>query len=135
MTDAMMGDTPCCRCVEAASGLGVRLICSGGSDWREIEMLSIDTATGAPTKLGDKLEYVKFSSMTWTHDHKVGVKNMLVPNIGLAHAVDSNVSGMLREDCSRASRLDSLSCSRLLPSAMRDGITRLHGILTKASLE
>ena len=100
MSDALVGGIPRCRCAEAASGSGVRLICSGGSDWREIEILSIDTTTGAPTKLGDKLEYVKFSSMTWTHDHKVGVKDLLVPNIGLAHAVDSNVSGMLREKCS-----------------------------------
>ena len=71
-----MGQTVACGWAEAASGSGVRLICSGGSDWREIEMLSIDTATGAPTKLGGKLEYVKFSSIAWTHDHKVGIKIM-----------------------------------------------------------
>lgn len=25
---------------------------------------------GTPTELSDKLEFVKFSSMAWTHDHK-----------------------------------------------------------------
>lgn len=53
--------------------------CSGGSDWREIEILSIDVATGEPTKLRDKLEYVKFSSIAWPHDHKVGLRCMPAP--------------------------------------------------------
>jgi len=42
---------------------------SGGSDWAWIEVMSIG-ADGTPTKLGNKLDFVKFSSMAWTHDNK-----------------------------------------------------------------
>ena len=45
---------------------------SGGSDWVNIKVLTIDQGTGDTTDLDDKLEYVKFSSLAWTHDHKVG---------------------------------------------------------------
>lgn len=45
---------------------------SGGSDWVNIKVLTIDQETGDTTDLDDKLEYVKFSSLAWTHDHKVG---------------------------------------------------------------
>lgn len=45
---------------------------SGGSDWREVRFLSIDSATGATEELPDKLEHVKFSSMAWSHDDKCG---------------------------------------------------------------
>lgn len=45
---------------------------SGGSDWVYIKVLTIDQETGETTDLEDKLEYVKFSSLAWTHDHKVG---------------------------------------------------------------
>ena len=45
---------------------------SGGSDWVYIQVLAIDQETGETTDLDDKLEYVKFSSLAWTHDHKVG---------------------------------------------------------------
>ncbi|KAL3130653.1 hypothetical protein ABBQ38_008044 [Trebouxia sp. C0009 RCD-2024] len=43
---------------------------SGGSDWVYIKVLTIDQETGETTDLEDKLEYVKFSSLAWTHDHK-----------------------------------------------------------------
>lgn len=43
---------------------------SGGSDWVSIKVLTVDQDTGATTDLEDKLEYVKFSSLAWTHDHK-----------------------------------------------------------------
>jgi prolyl oligopeptidase len=42
---------------------------SGGSDWQTIQVMSINEE-GTAGKLEDKLEYVKFSSMAWTHDHK-----------------------------------------------------------------
>lgn len=45
---------------------------SGGSDWVYIKVLTIDQQTGETSDLEDKLEYVKFSSLAWTHDHKVG---------------------------------------------------------------
>ena len=45
---------------------------SGGSDWVNIKVLTIDQETGDTTDLDDKLEYVKFSSLAWTHDHQVG---------------------------------------------------------------
>jgi hypothetical protein len=32
--------------------------------------MSIGQEDGAPQPLSDKLEFVKFSSITWTHDHK-----------------------------------------------------------------
>ncbi len=44
---------------------------SGGSDWVYIKVLTVDEETGETTDLEDKLEYVKFSSLAWTHDHKV----------------------------------------------------------------
>lgn len=52
---------------------------SGGSDWQTIHLMSIDPETGAGTKLEDKLEYVKFSSMAWTHDHKGFFYNTFPP--------------------------------------------------------
>ena len=51
---------------------------SGGSDWVYIKVLSVDQETGETADLEDKLEYVKFSSLAWTHDHKVGTH---VPSI------------------------------------------------------
>ena len=45
---------------------------SGGSDWVHISILSIDQETGEAHDLEDKLEYVKFTSLMWTHDNKVG---------------------------------------------------------------
>ena len=45
---------------------------SGGSDWVSIKVLTIDQQTGETSDLEDKLEYVKFSSLAWTHDHQVG---------------------------------------------------------------
>ena len=44
---------------------------SGGSDWVHIKILSIDQETGKAGDLEDKLEYVKFTSLMWTHDNKV----------------------------------------------------------------
>ena len=44
---------------------------SGGSDWRKIEVMRVNEATGEGKKLDDVLEFVKFSSITWTHDNKV----------------------------------------------------------------
>ena len=41
---------------------------SGGSDWRTIHLLSIDQATGVPTKLDDVIEKCKFSSLAWLKD-------------------------------------------------------------------
>ncbi|KAG2492774.1 hypothetical protein HYH03_008938 [Edaphochlamys debaryana] len=42
----------------------------GGSDWCSIQVMAVDPSGGSPTPLPDKLELVKFSSMSWTHDHK-----------------------------------------------------------------
>lgn len=42
---------------------------SGGSDWCTIQVMSIDDE-GKAKVLDDKLEFVKFSSMAWTHDNK-----------------------------------------------------------------
>ena len=50
---------------------------SGGSDWRKIELLQVDPATGSGTKMDDTLDYVKFSSIAWTHDHKVCIPRCL----------------------------------------------------------
>ena len=44
---------------------------SGGSDWVHIKILSIDQETGEARHLQDKLDYVKFTSLMWTHDNKV----------------------------------------------------------------
>jgi hypothetical protein len=51
---------------------------SGGSDWAYIKVLTVDQETGETTDLEDKLEYVKFSSLAWTHDHKVGTMCSIV---------------------------------------------------------
>jgi prolyl oligopeptidase len=45
---------------------------SGGSDWRTVHLMCIDQESGKRTDLEDKLEHVKFSGLTWTHDHKGG---------------------------------------------------------------
>ena len=34
-----------------------------------IYVMSVDQASGAPTKLSDELKHAKFSSLAWTHDH------------------------------------------------------------------
>ena len=44
---------------------------SGGSDWVTINLMRVDAASGKTTKLDDVLQHVKFSGITWTHDHKV----------------------------------------------------------------
>ena len=46
------------------------LLCSGGSDWRTVHVIAVDAASGEGRKLGDELQHVKFSGLTWTHDHK-----------------------------------------------------------------
>ena len=46
---------------------------SGGSDWVSIKVLTVHQETGDTSALDDKLEFVKFSSLAWTHDHKVGL--------------------------------------------------------------
>ena len=42
---------------------------SGGSDWRSVTFSRIDQTTGERVELADKLENVKFTSLTWTHDN------------------------------------------------------------------
>lgn len=42
---------------------------SGGSDWSTIHLLAVDSE-GRPSELPDSLEFVKFSSLAWTHDNK-----------------------------------------------------------------
>ncbi|PNW76248.1 hypothetical protein CHLRE_12g542100v5 [Chlamydomonas reinhardtii] len=42
----------------------------GGSDWCTIQVLRVDPSGAPPTPLADKLEYVKFSSLAWTHDQR-----------------------------------------------------------------
>lgn len=44
--------------------------CSGGSDWRTVHVMAVDAASGEGRKLSEELQYVKFSGVTWTHDHK-----------------------------------------------------------------
>ena len=43
---------------------------SGGSDWRRVKFLELDTLTSKFTEMPDVLNHVKFSSMAWSHDHK-----------------------------------------------------------------
>lgn len=43
---------------------------SGGSDWRQVRFLVVDSASGRTEDLPDELENVKFSSMAWSHDDK-----------------------------------------------------------------
>ncbi|QDZ22506.1 prolyl oligopeptidase [Chloropicon primus] len=42
---------------------------SGGSDWKEVRVLGIEDG-GKPVEMEDKLMWVKFSSLAWTHDNK-----------------------------------------------------------------
>ena len=72
---------------------------SGGSDWQTIHVMSIDQETGASIKLDDKLDFVKFSSMAWTHDHKGFFYNTFPkPKTGvdLGTETDVNVGQQLR---------------------------------------
>ena len=46
-------------------------VSKGGSDWQELKMMRIDQGSGKAEELKDVLKHVKFSSTTWTHDHKV----------------------------------------------------------------
>lgn len=50
---------------------------SGGSDWRTVKVMEIDQESGEVSEREDVLDHVKFSGMTWTHDHKVGLPNTL----------------------------------------------------------
>lgn len=45
---------------------------SGGSDWRRVKFLELDTLTSKFAEMPDVLNHVKFSSMAWSHDHKCG---------------------------------------------------------------
>ncbi|GIL73545.1 hypothetical protein Vretimale_5243 [Volvox reticuliferus] len=42
----------------------------GGSDWNTIQVLRVPQSDDPPTPLEDNLEYVKFSSLSWTHDNR-----------------------------------------------------------------
>ncbi|KAL4854888.1 Prolyl endopeptidase [Chlorella vulgaris] len=47
------------------------MLSSGGSDWRTIHVKRINQETGEAQDLeGEKLDHVKFSGITWTHDNK-----------------------------------------------------------------
>lgn len=64
-TVALMGQS-----FSEGGGLLAYALSSGGSDWRQVRFLGVDSATGATEELPDKLEHVKFSSMAWSHDEK-----------------------------------------------------------------
>ena len=44
---------------------------AGGSDWNQCKVMKVDQDAGTATDLDDVLKHVKFSSLAWTHDHKV----------------------------------------------------------------
>ena len=44
-------------------------VSTGGSDWVEIRLLGV-AEDGSPYPLDDRLEWVKFSSISWSHDHR-----------------------------------------------------------------
>ncbi len=54
---------------------------SGGSDWRKIELMHVNASTGEGKKLDDLLEFVKFSSIAWTHDNKVRSLSLAAPKL------------------------------------------------------
>lgn len=54
---------------------------SGGSDWVHVKLLSIDQETGEAKNLDDKLEFVKFTSLAWTHDNKVNITQLTCASI------------------------------------------------------
>ena len=58
---------------------------SGGSDWREVKFLSIDSESGGTADLADRLEHVKFSSMAWSHDNKCGPLELQTHHSVLIH--------------------------------------------------
>jgi len=68
---------------------------SGGSDWSTIQVMRV--TGGIPTPLPDKLEFVKFSSMSWTHDNKGFFYNRYKANAGadLGTETDTNTDQML----------------------------------------
>ena len=47
---------------------------SGGSDWRRVKFLELDTLTSKFAEMPDVLNHVKFSSMAWSHDHKCAAR-------------------------------------------------------------
>ncbi|BDA42115.1 Prolyl endopeptidase [Coccomyxa sp. Obi] len=71
---------------------------SGGSDWRKIEVMRVDEASGEGKKLNDVLEYVKFSSIAWTHDNLGFFYNRYEPpskSAELGTETDTNVDQQL----------------------------------------
>ena len=70
--------TCCMACMRLSSdALLWPVMCSGGSDWEVIKVLSINNDTGAVTYLNDTLNNVKFSSTAWSPDNKVPTPRML----------------------------------------------------------
>ena len=80
--------------------------CSGGSDWRTIQLLEVDLDTGDAKDLQDKLEHVKFSATAWTHDNKVS------PNLDFKDTVVKAQSPTSKQahECGRASPTSSVEC-------------------------
>ncbi|GLC56852.1 hypothetical protein PLESTB_001156200 [Pleodorina starrii] len=45
-------------------------LAKGGSDWNTIQVMRVSPSDAPPTPLEDTLEFVKFSSLSWTHDNR-----------------------------------------------------------------